>query len=215
MVAISPCMKAHGTLDPERGHFSPLGQYTSLPLAAPWLLILSLEQGKQNLWLGTEGHWTKWVSSSLSLQIVHFRGGADAATPSPLVVVVVVADAPLAVVVGLASPSTETPEAGRADDWDFFPTAAIPLGEWRAADPGRLFPLTALSAIPFLGEPGGKLSATDIKAAIGEGPFDCTATTAPSGGLTVRLPSGDTVLVTDVGTELTVLKAAFMLELVA
>lgn len=28
MVAISPCMKAHGTDDPARGHRSPLGQYT-------------------------------------------------------------------------------------------------------------------------------------------------------------------------------------------
>ena len=54
IVAISPCMKAQGTFDPTRGHFSPLGQYTS-PVA-PWALILSLEQGKQNLWLGTDGH---------------------------------------------------------------------------------------------------------------------------------------------------------------
>lgn len=59
----------------------------------------------------------------------------------------------------------------------------------------------------FLGEPGGRLSATDMRAAIGEGPFDCTATTVPSGGLTVRLPRGDTVLVTEVGTELTALNA--------
>lgn len=28
IVAISPCMKAHGTDDPARGHRSPLGQYT-------------------------------------------------------------------------------------------------------------------------------------------------------------------------------------------
>lgn len=26
MVAISPCMKAQGTLEPTKGHFSPLGQ---------------------------------------------------------------------------------------------------------------------------------------------------------------------------------------------
>lgn len=26
IVAISPCMKAHGTVDPTKGHFSPLGQ---------------------------------------------------------------------------------------------------------------------------------------------------------------------------------------------
>ena len=28
MVAISPCIKAHGTFEPAKGHFSPLGQYT-------------------------------------------------------------------------------------------------------------------------------------------------------------------------------------------
>lgn len=49
MVAISPCINAHGTAEPAKGHFSPLGQYTSLPFAAPWLFILSREQGKQNL----------------------------------------------------------------------------------------------------------------------------------------------------------------------
>ena len=38
---------------------------------APCLLILSLEQGKQNLWWGTEGHWTKCVSSSRSWHRVH------------------------------------------------------------------------------------------------------------------------------------------------
>lgn len=91
-------------------------------------------------------------------------------------------------------------------DYIIIPVA-IPLGECLAADPGLLAPFTAFSAIPFLGEPGGKLSATDIRAAMGEGPFDCTATTAPSGGLTVRLPRGETVLVTEVGTELTVLNA--------
>lgn len=47
MVAISPCMKAHGTFEPTRGHFSPLGQYTS-PVA-PCCFMLSLEHGKQNL----------------------------------------------------------------------------------------------------------------------------------------------------------------------
>lgn len=84
---------------------------------------------------------------------------------------------------------------------------AIPLGECLAADPGRLPPLTVPSAIPFLGDPGGRLSATDMSAAIGVCPLDWTATTVPSGGLTVRLPRGETVLVTEVGTELTVLKA--------
>lgn len=113
MVAISPCMKAHGTEDPARGHFSPLGQYTSLPLAAPWDLMLSLEQGKQNLWLGTDGHWTKWVSSSRSLQSVHLRGGAVAEPSPPLLPPLEVV-----VVVGVVSDSVE--EVGRLEA-DFLP----------------------------------------------------------------------------------------------
>ena len=42
-------------------------------------LMLSLLQGKQNLWWLTDGHCTKWVSSSLSWQIVHFSVGLGAA----------------------------------------------------------------------------------------------------------------------------------------
>lgn len=72
MVAISPCMKAHGTFEPTRGHFSPLGQYTS-PVA-PCCFMLSLEHGKQNLWEGTDGHWTKCVSSKRSWHSVQHRG---------------------------------------------------------------------------------------------------------------------------------------------
>lgn len=48
MVAISPCMKAHGIVELASGHFSPLGQYTSAP--EPCRLMLSRLQGKQNLW---------------------------------------------------------------------------------------------------------------------------------------------------------------------
>lgn len=54
MVVISPDMKAQGTLEPERGQRSPLGQNTSL--FAPCFLIESAEQGKQNLWWPTVGH---------------------------------------------------------------------------------------------------------------------------------------------------------------
>lgn len=45
--------------------------------------MLSLLQGKQNLWCCTEGHWTKCVSSNLSWHRVHFNVvvvGAVAAT---------------------------------------------------------------------------------------------------------------------------------------
>jgi len=38
---------------------------------APCRLMLSLEQGKQNLWWGTDGHWTKCVSSNRSWHSVH------------------------------------------------------------------------------------------------------------------------------------------------
>lgn len=43
--------------------------HTSEP--APCRLILSLEHGKQNLWWGTDGHWTKCVSSKRSWHNVH------------------------------------------------------------------------------------------------------------------------------------------------
>lgn len=58
--------------------------FTSEP--APCLLILSLLHGKQNLWWGTDGHCTKWVSSNLSWQRVHFKVvvGVGVATFSPL-----------------------------------------------------------------------------------------------------------------------------------
>ena len=51
---------------------------------APWRLMLSLEHGKQNLWWGTDGHWTKCVSSNLSWQSVHLRVVlVGAAVPDP------------------------------------------------------------------------------------------------------------------------------------
>lgn len=47
IVCISFCIKAQGRLLPNNGQRLPLGQNTSLP--KPCFLILSLEQGKQNL----------------------------------------------------------------------------------------------------------------------------------------------------------------------
>lgn len=44
---------------------------------APCLFILSRLQVKQNLWCGTLGHWTKWVSSRRSWHRVHLSIGAD------------------------------------------------------------------------------------------------------------------------------------------
>lgn len=49
-----------------------------------WRLMLSLLHGKQNLWWLTDGHCTKWVSSSLSWQIVHFNVGLGAAGLGPV-----------------------------------------------------------------------------------------------------------------------------------
>ena len=59
IVVISPCIKAQGTLEPAKGHRSPLGQNTSL--LAPCFLIESAEQGKQNLWCPTVGHWNQII----------------------------------------------------------------------------------------------------------------------------------------------------------
>ena len=39
----------------------------------PCLMMLSLQQEKQNLCARLLGHWTKWVSSSLPEQLVHLR----------------------------------------------------------------------------------------------------------------------------------------------
>jgi hypothetical protein len=72
MDAIFPCIKDQGTLEPTRGHFSPLGQQTS-PLA-PCCLMLCLEQKKQNLCEGTNEHFTKWVCSSCLWQRVQHSG---------------------------------------------------------------------------------------------------------------------------------------------
>lgn len=104
MVAISPCMNAHGTVELASGHFSPLGQYTcNIERSSGWgshrdstcscyrhtsnaltsvpccLLMESRLQGKQNLWCGCDGHCTKWVSSSLSWHSVHLSSGAGGA----------------------------------------------------------------------------------------------------------------------------------------
>uniref|UniRef100_A0A182V4P8 Uncharacterized protein n=1 Tax=Anopheles merus TaxID=30066 RepID=A0A182V4P8_ANOME len=79
MVAISPCMNAHGIVELASGHFSPLGQYTSAPEPC-WC-------GKQNLWCPTDGHCTKCVSSSRSWHRVHlsvgFGAGAGGGPPVP------------------------------------------------------------------------------------------------------------------------------------
>ena len=42
----------------------------------PCLIIESLQQAKQNLWVILLGHCTKWVSSSFPLQLVHLSRGA-------------------------------------------------------------------------------------------------------------------------------------------
>lgn len=57
IVCISLCMNAHGKFDPISGHLLPDGQKTSEPAAC--FLIDSLEQGKQNLCEGQDGHCTK------------------------------------------------------------------------------------------------------------------------------------------------------------
>lgn len=43
---------------------------TSFCLLLTCRLMLSRLHGKQNLWWATDGHWTKWVSSNRSWQIV-------------------------------------------------------------------------------------------------------------------------------------------------
>ena len=45
----------------------------------PCLMMESLQHEKQNLWSVFEGHCTKWVSSSLPRQFVHFNSGVPSA----------------------------------------------------------------------------------------------------------------------------------------
>lgn len=169
MVAISPCMKAQGTEDPARGHRSPLGQYTSVP--APCRLMESLEQGKQNLWCRTEGHCTKWVSSRRSVQMVHLRLllGCEPSLPAPL---------PCAP--GLLSPLESpcrppedlrlgSPEVG--DSWEFLEAERC----WGEAEAW------------LRGDPGGRLSVTLWRAAMGDCPL--VEELGPSGEV-VRVPLG-------------------------
>lgn len=54
---------------------------TSPPALAACCCMLSREQGKQNLCAPTDGHCTKWVSSSRCWHSVHFKVGADSAPP--------------------------------------------------------------------------------------------------------------------------------------
>lgn len=80
----SPIEKKHISFD----KFSFI-QRLWLKLKITCRLILSRLHGKQNLWWFTDGHWTKWVSSSRSWHNVHFNvgfgaGGAPAVVLLPI-----------------------------------------------------------------------------------------------------------------------------------
>lgn len=172
MVAISPCMKAQGTLEPTRGHFSPLGQYTS-PLA-PCCLMLCREQGKQNLWDGTEGHCTKWVSSRRSWHRVQHNGTLAARDESGR----------LAGCTGSSPPAALAPWPGTS-----LPGPSL-LWFMAEGEGGLLLFLlvvewTWLASLEAWLPPA--LSATKMSAAMGDWPF-----WAASGGV-VRLEWGEAV----------------------
>lgn len=161
MVAISFCIKAQGTSEPTRGHLFLLGQYTSLP--APWSLILSREQGKQNLCSGTDGHWTKCVSSRRWLQIVHFRDSVLGTVDSGIV---------------LPTPLSDTGGA-----WLGRVFCGLLFGEWLLWR--RPWERTCAFSARF-GEADVRLSVTFMRAAIGDGPPWPTFV-FPSGGVGVKL----------------------------
>lgn len=185
---------------------------------APCRLMLSLLHGKQNLWCGTEGHCTKCVSSKRSWHNVHFKVAAVVAgvagdTPSaPVDIPSGSEPAPASVEVTvvdetclepddlrpLEEPATQLHRKITTNPTNFFITKHLPveLGEcWEPLDadlgaalPGGLPPVD-------LGLPGGKLSATDIKAAIGLCPEpgavpDCWPDTVPVAEPVAPLPSG-------------------------
>lgn len=194
MVAISPCMKAHGTLEPTRGQRSPLGQYTSpppLPLVPPCCcLMLWREHGKQNLCDGADGHCTKCVSSSRSRHSVQHNAGVwdpgGAGAPPPTPVTPGVGGAP-----GVSAAATEE-SAGLlvgAEDGD----RGLPLFRrdppLAAPGPPPTTMVVECTRLPSLaGEPA--LSAAMMSAAIGDW-VPCWAV-APSGGVVREWCEGET-----------------------
>lgn len=162
-------MKAQGTEEPTSGHLSPLGQYTSP--AGPWALMNSREQGKQNLCPGTEGHCTKWVSSSLSLHRVQHKGAPGVAPvplPPPLT-----ASAPA---VGLTSAS---PLRATRRCW---------VGGWVVEEAAGLAPPARTEPPPPPGSLGEwpRASATFLRAAIGEGTPGVSVEYGPPGATQCR-----------------------------
>lgn len=105
------------------------------------------------------------MSSNLSLHNVHLRGAAGRGASAGAVV-----DGTLVVVVILSE--SLVPTLWRLPDGVFLPVGgAVLLGEWRdVADAGLLLLLVAVCSL-LRGDPGGRLSVTDISDAIGDCPF--------------------------------------------
>lgn len=136
--------------------------------------MLCLEQGKQNLWEGTDGHCTKWVSSRRSWQRVQHRGALAAREESGR----------LAGCTGSSPPVPPAP-------WP--PTSLGPSLLWFIEDGEgglllflRVVECTGLASLEAWLPPA--LSATRIRAAMGDWPF-----WAASGGVVVRLEWGEAV----------------------
>lgn len=196
MVAISPCMKAQGTLEPTRGHRSPLGQYTSppppvVPVVPCCCLMLWREHGKQNLCDGADGHCTKCVSSSRSRHSVQQSAGAGAGVPGappPTPGTPGVGGAP-----GVSGGATATDESAGLLDRAEEGERGLPLFR-RDPPPGPPGPTPIIMVVEctrlasLAGEPA--LSAARMSAAMGDWP-PCWAV-APSGGVVREWCEGET-----------------------
>lgn len=101
--------------------------------------MLSRLQGKQNLWWFTDGHWTKWVSSRRSWQIVHLSvglGGVGFPVLPPPVDVPVAPAGPPAPLPPLPPPADPfAPEALLLFPGLTPSTATPPDGDWPTEEP--------------------------------------------------------------------------------
>lgn len=120
---------------------------------APCRLMLSLEHGKQNLWCGTDGHWTKCVSSNRSWHSVHLSVvvlgvAADAGALVNGIVGATSGTVGAPVSTGVPPPPPDAPSgpAANADAFSAVPLA-VPLPVVPAAAP-PLAPFTPAPAAP-------------------------------------------------------------------
>lgn len=115
--------------------------------------MLSLEHGKQNLWWGTDGHWTKCVSSNRSWHSVHLSVAVLAAAAAAAAALFIGTEGGTCGNVGVvasigvpgATPSGPPPTG--TDAFKAFPPL-VPLAAGPPTPPGPLTPGTPAPGVP-------------------------------------------------------------------